>query len=173
MSNGRREDARKAHSAGHANIGKFKAPLVCRQTIMENPLNRGINGAKTMLKILGALAVAAAIVLGLWFYITKRKAMASEMASERAVSAEGVKKDLLAFAHAERAYKASHGTYASVDDLYAGGELKKQRPPRDGYTYSWGNSAIGFSVIARCQIKTSAPCPSFSIDQSTQLQQLP
>lgn len=126
-----------------------------------------------MLKILGVLVVAAAIVLGFRFYTSKRKAMASEMASERAVSAQGVKKDLLAFAHAERAYKASHGTYASEDELYKSGAMKQERPARDGYTYSWGNSAIGFSVIARCQIKSSAPCPSFSIDQGMQLEQLP
>jgi hypothetical protein len=125
-----------------------------------------------MMKILAVL-VAVAIAVGCWFYLSKRKAMASEMASERAVSADGVKKDLLAFAHAERAYKASHGTYASEDELYSSGELKKQRPPRDGYTYSWGSSAAGFSVIARCQIQSSAPCPSFSIDQSMQLQPLP
>lgn len=128
------------------------------------------------MKILGILAMVAAIVLGCWFYTWRRKAMASEMASaasERFVSAEGVKKDLLAFAHAERAFKASHGKYASEDELYASHEMKSERPPRDGYTYSWGSSAIGFSVIARCQIKSSAPCPSFSIDQSMELQPLP
>jgi hypothetical protein len=124
-----------------------------------------------MLKILGVLAVVVAVALGCWFYTSKRKALASE----RAASADGVKRDLRWFARAEQAYKASHGTYASEDELYKSGEMKKQRPPRDGYTYSWGNSAIGFSVIARCQLppKSSAPCPSFSIDQSMQLQQLP
>lgn len=122
-----------------------------------------------MRTILGVLAVVVAVALGCWLYTSKRKAMASQ----RAVSAAGVKKDLLAFAHAERAYKANHGRYASVDELYSSGELKAQRPPRDGYTYSWGSSTIGFSVIARCQVKSSTPCPSFSIDQSMQLQQLP
>jgi hypothetical protein len=122
-----------------------------------------------MRTILGVSAVVVALAFGCWLYTSKRKAMAAQ----RAVSAAGVKKDLLVFAHAERAYKANHGRYASVDELYSSGELKAQRPPRDGYTYSWGNSTIGFSVIARCQLKSSMPCPSFSIDQSMELQQLP
>jgi hypothetical protein len=122
-----------------------------------------------MMKTLGVLAVVMAIAWGCWFSAARRQAAASQRAS----SVEGVKRDLLWFAQAEGAYKASHGTYASVDELYTSGELKKQRPPRDGYTYSWGSSAVGFSVIARCQVKSSAPCPSFSIDQSMQLQQLP
>lgn len=122
-----------------------------------------------MHKALVALAIAVAIALGFWIYTSKRNAMASQ----RAVLTEAVKRDLLSFAHAERAYKASRGKYASPDELYTSGVLKTQPPPRDGYTYSWGSSAIGFSVIARCQLKTSTPCPSFAIDQSMQLQQLP
>jgi hypothetical protein len=122
-----------------------------------------------MRKTLVVLAIAVAIALGFWIYTSKRKALASE----RAASADGVKRDLESFAHAEHAYKASHGKYASLDELYSSGVLKTEPPPRDGYTYSWGSSAIGFSVIARCQLKTSTPCPSFAIDQGMQLQQLP
>lgn len=130
-----------------------------------------------MLKNLSVIAAAVVVVWGCWFYTSKRKAVASkkasEMAAERLVSAEGVKKDLLSFAHAEQAYKTSHGRYASEGQLYAGGELKAQKPARDGYTYSWESSAAGFSVIARCQTQPSASCPSFAIDQSMQLQPLP
>lgn len=126
-----------------------------------------------MWKILGWLAVAAAIAAGCWFYMSKRKAAAVALASQQKESAADVRRDLRAFARAERAYKASHGTYASLDELYSSGALKDERPARDGYTYSSGSSSIGFSIIARCQAQPSTNCPSFEIDQSMELQQLP
>jgi hypothetical protein len=122
-----------------------------------------------MWKILGLLAVGAAIAAGCWFYMSNKKAVASQ----RAESAADVRRDLRAFARAERAYKASHGTYASLDELYSSGALKEERPARDGYTYSSGSSSTGFSIIARCQAQPSTNCPSFEIDQSMELQQLP
>lgn len=120
--------------------------------------------------IMGLLAVVIALAVGYWFYASSLKTTETK---ERMVSVVGVKSDLLSFANAEQIYQATHGTYASVDELYASGTLKTQRPPRDGYTYSWGSSSQGFSIIARCQLKLSAPCPSFSIDQNMQIEQLP
>jgi hypothetical protein len=122
-----------------------------------------------MWKILGLLAVGAAIAAGCWFYMSNKKTVAAQ----RAESAADVRRDLRAFARAERAYKASHGTYASLDELYSSGALKEERPARDGYTYSSGSSSTGFSIIARCQAQPSNNCPSFEIDQSMELQQLP
>jgi hypothetical protein len=120
--------------------------------------------------IIGVLMAVVILAFGYWIYMSKLK---TTEASERVVSAAGVKTDLLSFAHAERIYKATHSTYASVDELYASGTLKKQRPPREGYTYSWGSSSQGFSIIARCQLHLKVPCPSYSIDQNMQIEQLP
>lgn len=120
--------------------------------------------------MMGLLVLVIALAVGYWFYASSLKTTETK---ERMVSVVGVKSDLLSFANAEQIYQATHGTYASVDELYASGTLKTQRPPRDGYTYSWGSSSQGFSVIARCQLKLSVPCPSFSIDQNMQIEQLP
>lgn len=120
--------------------------------------------------ILGFLVIVIALGVGYWFYASSLKTTETK---ERVVSVVGVKADLLSFANAEQIYQATHGTYASVDELYASGALKTQRPARDGYTYSWGSSAGGFSIIARCHVKLSLPCPSFSIDQNMQIEQLP
>lgn len=123
-----------------------------------------------MRAIIGLLMAAVILAFGYWIYMSKLK---TTEASERVASAAGVKTDLLSFAHAERVYQASHGTYATVDQLYVSGTLKKRRPPRDGYTYSWGSSSRGFSIIARCQLHLKVPCPSYSIDQNMQIEQLP
>ncbi|HEV2420245.1 MAG TPA: hypothetical protein VGS59_00925 [Candidatus Acidoferrales bacterium] len=120
--------------------------------------------------IVGLLMAVVILAFGYWFYKSQLK---SAEVSERVVSATGVKTDLLSFAHAEQMYQATHGTYATVDELYSSGTLKTQRPARDGYTYSWGSSAEGFSIIARCQLHLKTPCPSYSIDQNMQIEQLP
>lgn len=119
--------------------------------------------------IIGLLMAVVVLAFGYWIYMSKLK---TTEASERGVSASGVRTDLLSFAQAERIYRATHRTYASVDELYASGTLKKQRPPRDGYTYSWGSSSYGFSIIARCQLHLKVPCPSYSIDQTMRIEQL-
>lgn len=123
-----------------------------------------------MRAILGFLVIVVALAVGYWFYSSSLETTETK---ERMVSVVGVKADLLSFANAERIYQVTHGTYASVDELYASGTLKTQKPPRDGYTYSWGTSSEGFSIIARCQLKLAVPCPSFSIDQDMQIEQLP
>jgi len=120
--------------------------------------------------IVGLLMAVIILAFGYWLY---KSQLTKTEASERVVSAIGVKTDLLSFANAERIYQATHGTYATVDELYASGTLTKQRPPRDGYTYSWGSSSEGFSIIARCQLHSKVPCPSYSIDQNMQIEQLP
>jgi hypothetical protein len=169
MSNGGGRDARENIVPDTPTEGKLTAVLAREADDNRKSFQGRDKTGQAMQKTFVVLAIAVAIAVGFWIYTSKRKALASE----RAVSAEGVKKDLVTFAHAERTYKASHGQYASLDELYSSGALKTEPPPRDGYTYSWGSSAIGFSVIARCQLKTSAHCPSFAIDQSMQLQQLP
>lgn len=123
-----------------------------------------------MRAMLGFVVIVIALAVGYWFYASSLKTTETK---ERMVSVVGVKSDLLSFANAERIYQATNGTYASEDQLYSSGTLKTQRPARDGYTYSWGSSSEGFSIIARCQLKLSVPCPSFSIDQNIQIEQLP
>lgn len=123
-----------------------------------------------MRAMLGFVVIVIALAAGYWFYMSSLKTTETK---ENMVSVVGVKADLLSFANAERIYAATHGAYASEDELYSSGTLKTQRPARDGYTYSWGSSSQGFSIIARCQLKLSVPCPSFSIDQDMQIEQLP
>src|SRR5208282_1230116 len=74
-----------------------------------------------------------------------------------AISATGVKNDLIAIAQAERAYLAEHGSYASLGDLTSSGALTMTRTGRDGYTYSIDTQAGGFTVTARYTGPLSPP----------------
>lgn len=123
------------------------------------------------MRALGSL-VAVIVVLGAgyWFYATSVKSSSANGSPVEAVSSVGAKSDLLSMAQAERVYQASHGSYASLDELYSSGSLTLRKPDREGYTYSSETSAGGFTITARCQ---TAACPSFSIDQTMQVQQIP
>ncbi|HKO03711.1 MAG TPA: hypothetical protein VJW51_03125 [Candidatus Acidoferrales bacterium] len=90
-----------------------------------------------------------------------------------AISATGVKNDLIAIAQAERAYLAEHGSYASLGDLTSSGALTMTRTGRDGYTYSIDTQAGGFTVTARYTGPLSPPPTNFAIDQSMEVHSVP
>jgi hypothetical protein len=122
------------------------------------------------------LSIVVVLAVGYWFYASNLKTSGvttSAGTPAQVVSTVGVKSDLLSIAQAERIYQASHDSYASLDDLYSSGALTVKKPPRDGYTYSAETSSDGFTITARCQVQSSTACPSFSIDQNMQVEQLP
>lgn len=90
-----------------------------------------------------------------------------------AISATGVKNDLIAIAQAERAWFAEHGSYASLSELTSSGALTMTRSGRDGYTYSVDTQAGGFTVTARYSGPITPPPSGFLIDQSMQVRAIP
>lgn len=127
---------------------------------------------------MGMLSIVIALGIGYWFYASQLKtsgAAAAGGAPAKVISTVGVKSDLLSIAQAERIYEASHDSYASLDELYSSGALTVKRSGRDGYTYSAETSSDGFTITARCQASSpsASSCPSFSIGQNMQIQQLP
>lgn len=122
---------------------------------------------------MGLLTLVIAVAIGYWFYMSSLKASGATRTPAQVISTVGVKSDLLSMAQAERVYQASHGSYASLDELYSSGTLMQRKQDRAGYSYSSEASLEGFTITARCQPQPSAPCPSFSIDQDMQIQQLP
>lgn len=124
----------------------------------------------------GLVSIVIVLGVGYWFYASQLKtsgATAGAGAPAQVISTVGVKSDLLSIAQAERIYQASHDSYASLDELYSSGALTVKKAGRDGYAYSAETSSDGFTITARCQAQSFAPCPSFSIDQSMAIQQLP
>ena len=90
-----------------------------------------------------------------------------------AISATGVKNDLIAIAQAERSYFAQHGSYASLGELTSSGAMTMTRSSRDGYTYSVDAQAGSFTVTARYSGPISPPPSSFMIDQSMEVRAIP
>jgi len=119
------------------------------------------------------VAIIVVLGVGYWFYATNLKSSSANGSPAEVISSVGAKSDLLSMAQAERVYQASHGSYASLDELYSSGSLTQRKPDREGYTYSSEASAGGFTITASCQTQQGASCPSFSIDQTMQVQQIP
>jgi hypothetical protein len=126
-----------------------------------------------MRALMSLASIVVVLGIGYWIYTTNFKANRAVAAPEQTISVVGVKSDLLSMAQAERMYQATHGSYASLDDLYSSGALTVLKSGRVGYSYSADVSSDSFMITARCQPQGSAPCPSFSIDQTMQVQQLP
>lgn len=125
---------------------------------------------------MGLVSIVIVLGVGYWFYASNLKtseATAAGQAPAQVISTVGVKSDLLSIAQAERVYQAGHDSYASLDELYSSGALTAKKSGRDGYTYSAETSVDGFTITARCEVQSSTQCPSFSIDQNMQIEQLP
>jgi len=126
-----------------------------------------------MRAMLTLLAIVISMGIAYWIYASSLKPSGSSGAPSQVVSTVGVKMDLLSLAQAERIYQASHGSYASLEQLYSSGTLIARRNAHAGYAYSSDVSSDGFTITARCQSQPQASCPSFSIDQSMQVRELP
>ena len=121
----------------------------------------------------GLLGLLAALAIGYFVYrayvgqtLPKSEGGGSPI---QAISATGVKNDLIAIAQAQRSYFAEHGSYASLDTLASSGALTMTRTERDGYTYSAEASGSGFIVTARYSGPIAPPPPAYSIDQSMEV----
>lgn len=90
-----------------------------------------------MKKVGGLLGLV--IALGVGYYIFKAQMTTGPTGGappQQTIDVAGVKNDLLAIGQAERMYLASHGTYASIEQLQQDGALQFSGTNRRGYNYS-------------------------------------
>ena len=81
------------------------------------------------------LLVFSALLYGAYvFYLKKLPATDSVTAFTQEITLNGVRRDLLQIAQAERANIASNGSCASLPDLIASDMLEMTRTERDGYS---------------------------------------
>jgi hypothetical protein len=127
----------------------------------------------SIMRALAMLVLAAGIAVGLYEYSLKKMPTSDPgTASTQAISLTGVRADLLQIAQAERAYIASNGHCASLDELISSNSLAMSRSERDGYAYSLECSGGDFTVVAR---HPAAPAgspiryPTLAVDQTMQV----
>ncbi len=84
----------------------------------------------------------------------------------------GVKSDLLAIAQAERTYLASHGAYATVDQLQQDGAIVFSGTNRRGYNYvAEVDDGQHFRITASVSDPSKAGWPTLLIDDTMEITQ--
>jgi len=91
---------------------------------------------------------------------------------KQVIDVVGVKTDLLAIAQAERLYLASHGSYASIDQLQQDGAISFSGANRRGYNYTADvNDGQHFKITAAPSDPAKIGWPTLSIDENMEVTQ--
>ena len=125
-------------------------------------------------KALSIVTLLAVLAFGSWYYMRQtQNVMSAGTGSPTAtVDLIGVRNDLLAIAQAERSHAALKGSYASLDELRAQGELTMQRDRRGPYIYSAEITEASFRIVATYSGPENSGLPkSLSIDQTMDIRQ--
>jgi hypothetical protein len=124
-----------------------------------------------MKKAGGLLGVVIALAIG--YFIFKSQMSQGPMGGappREVIDTAGVQQDLLAIGQAERMYLASHGSYASLDQLQQDGALTFSGANRRGYNYTAEISdGQHFRVTASPSDPAKKDWPTLSIDDTMQI----
>jgi hypothetical protein len=126
-----------------------------------------------MKKAAGLLGLV--IALGVGYYIFKAQMTTGPTGGappKEVIDVVGVKNDLLAIGQAERMYLASHGTYASIDQLQQDGALQFSGSDRRGYHYAAEvTGGEHFRITATPADPAKEGWPTLTIDDTMQVTQ--
>ena len=125
-----------------------------------------------MKKVGGLLGIV--IALGVGYFIFKAQVTqgpAGAAPPQQTIDVVGVRSDLLAIAQAERMYMASHGGYATIDQLQQDGSIQFSGTNRRGYNYQTEITGEHFRIVASPADPAKAGWPTLSIDDSMQVSQ--
>ena len=125
-----------------------------------------------MKKVGGLLGIV--IALGVGYFIFKAQMTQGPAGSappKEIIDVVGVKNDLLVIAQAERVYMASHGGYASIEQLEQDGALQFSGTSRRGYNYAAEINGEHFRVVATPADPAKAGWPTLAIDDLMQVTQ--
>jgi hypothetical protein len=126
-----------------------------------------------MRKVGGLLGLV--IALGIGYFIFKTQMMQGPTHGappKQVIDVVGVKNDLISIGQAERMYMASHGTYASLDQLQQEGTLAISNGSRRGYAYSVGfQGGRHFQVTATPTDPAKKGWPTLTMDETMEVQQ--
>ncbi len=125
------------------------------------------------MKKVGGL-VGLVLALGIGYFIFKAQMTtgpAGGAPPQQVIDTTGVENDLVAIGHAEQMYLASHGSYASLDQLKQDAMTTFSDGTRRGYQYTVDfEDGQHFRVTATPTDPAKKNWPTVSIDQTMQVQ---
>ena len=137
---------------------------------------RSRQGHNSFVRALLTVLVAAALLLGVYYFYFKKMPTTDEGVSPtQAIRLTGVRGDLLEIAHAEGAHIAANGRCASLDELISSNTLAMSRTERDGYAYAVECSTGEFNVTARhAPAAAGSPIryPNFAIEATLEIREV-
>lgn len=114
-----------------------------------------------------ATIVGLVIVLAVGYVVYERDLARTDSLQappQQQIDLVGIQSDLIAIARAERQYLATHGTYASLDQLQADGLVPFSGAGRRGYTFASDvDGSRRFTITAT---PSEAGWPTLSIDET-------
>jgi len=126
------------------------------------------------MKAVGSILALVIVLAIIWFVIKSQFASgpAGGQPPKEVIDVVGVKSDLLAIAQAERIYMASHGAYASVDELQQDGAITFSGANRRGYSYTAEvDGGEHFKITAAPSDPAKIHWPTLSIDETMEVAQ--
>jgi len=125
-----------------------------------------------MKKVGGLLGIVIALGIGYFIFKTQvTQGPAGAAPPQQTIDVVGVKNDLLAIAQAERMYLASHGSYATVDQLQQDGSIQFSGNNRRGYNYATEINGEHFRVVATPVDPAKEGWPTLAVDDTMQITQ--
>ena len=122
----------------------------------------------------GSIVGLVIVVAIVWFVMKSQfsQGPTGGQPPKEVIDVVGVKGDLLAIAQAERIYMASHGAYASVDELQQDGAITFSGANRRGYSYTAEvDDGQHFKITATPTDPVKASWPTLSIDDTMEVTQ--
>ncbi|MGO8816698.1 MAG: hypothetical protein ACLQVG_18835 [Terriglobia bacterium] len=126
------------------------------------------------MKAAGSILGLVIVVAIIWFVMKSQLSQGptAGQAPKEVIDVVGVKSDLLAIGQAERINLASHGSYASVDELQQDGSITFSGANRRGYNYTAEvDDGQHFKITAAPADPAKAGWPTLSIDETMQVTQ--
>ncbi len=119
--------------------------------------------------------IGVVLALGISYYVYRAQLTpgpAGTSAPQQAIDTTGITADLISIGQAERAYLAVHGTYATLSQLQAEGDIAFSGVNRRGYNFTAVlDDGQHFTVTATPTSSSTAGWPTFSTDDTMRIRQ--
>ena len=126
-----------------------------------------------MRAVASVLGLAFVLVI-IWLVIRMqfRQSPTGGAPPKQVIDVVGVKTDLMAIGQAERLYLASHGSYASLDQLQQDGAISFSGANRRGYNYTAEvNDGQHFKITAAPSDPAKTGWPTLWVDENMEVTQ--
>jgi len=120
------------------------------------------------MRIFGILGVVIVLCVGFLVYQRSTADISEDGSPQEQIDTVAIRQRLLTIAQTERQYQASHGKYATLEQL-ASDNLLPGGTEQRGYSFSADISSTGFTITATPTAEDKADWPTLEITEAMQV----